>query len=70
MKCASLIGLKKIAAHIGTTSFVAVAAAFMFFALEVSAGVVDAGDLDAESIDAPADAPPPPARRLTLATDS
>lgn len=51
-------------------SFVAVAAALVFFALEVSAGVVDAGDLDAESVDAPADAPPPPAGRLTLPTHS
>lgn len=51
-------------------SFVAVAAALVFFALKVSAGVVDTGDLDAESIDAPADAPPPPAGRLALPTDS
>lgn len=56
----------------GTThdSFVAVAAALVFSALEVSAGVVDPGDLDTESIDAPADAPPPPAGRLTLPTDN
>lgn len=47
-------------------SFVAVAAGVEIFALQVASGVVDAGDLHAEPVDAPADAPPPAAGRLTL----
>lgn len=47
-------------------SFVAVAAAVEVFALQVSTGVVDAGDFHAKPVDAPADPPPPTAGRLTL----
>lgn len=50
-------------------SFVGVAAALEFLALQISSGVVDAGDPHAEPIDAPADAPPPAARWLTLQTE-
>ena len=50
----------------GGISFVAVAAAVQVFALQVAAGVADAGDLAAEAVHAPADAPLPAPRRLAL----
>lgn len=53
-------------AGLASLSFVAVVAAVELFALQVSSGEVDARDLHAKPVDAPADAPPPPAGRLAL----
>ncbi len=74
MKCASLIGrFEENRGSTGATasqSLIAVAAAVKVFALQVSFGVVDAGDFHAEPVDAPADPPPPAARWLTLQAES
>lgn len=52
--------------HRSLGSFVAVAAAVQLLALQVALGVVDAGDLDAEAVHAPADPPPAAAGRFAL----